>query len=75
MMILVNEGREVKVVFNNGVELNVGDELEDGNIIFIEEEEDVKVDKRVVRFIVAGNGEGWNVYMNEDGEEVDEDGY
>jgi hypothetical protein len=75
MMILVKEARVVKVVFNNGVELNVGDELEDGNIVFIEEEEDVKVGERVVRFLVAGNGEGWNVYMNEDGEEVDEDGW
>ena len=74
-MILVKEARVVKVVFKNGVELNVGDELGDGNIIFMEEEEDVKVGERVIRFIVVGNGEGWNVYMNENGEEVDEDGW
>ena len=41
----------------------------------MEEEEDVKVGERVIRFIVVGNGEGWNVYMNENGEEVDEDGW
>lgn len=72
-MILENEVRVVKVVFSNGVELNVGDEYGDGNILLIEEEEDVKVDKRVVRLIVVGGGEGWDVFINEDGVEMDEE--
>jgi hypothetical protein len=54
-----------RVVFENGLDLEVGDEFEDGRIFSIEEE--------VNGFnVVCFEGEeGWSVFVNRDGEIVE----
>ena len=51
-----------RIVFENGLDLKVGDEFEDGRIFRIEEEFN--------RFnVVCFEGEeGWSVFVNKDGE-------
>jgi len=51
-----------RIVFENGLDLQVGDEFEDGRIFSIEEE--------VSGFnVVCFEGEeGWSVFVNKDGE-------
>jgi hypothetical protein len=51
-----------RIVFENGLDLEVGDEFEDGRIFSIEEEGDG------FNIICFEGEEGWNVFVNKDGE-------
>jgi len=51
-----------RIVFENGLDLEVGDEFEDGRIFGIEEEGDG------FNVICFEGEEGWNVFVNKDGE-------
>jgi hypothetical protein len=51
-----------RIVFENGLDLEVGDEFEDGRIFSIEEEGDG------FNVICFEGEEGWNVFVNKDGE-------
>jgi hypothetical protein len=51
-----------RIVFENGLDLEVGDEFEDGRIFGIEEEEDG------FNVVCFEGEEGWNVFVNKDGE-------
>ena len=51
-----------RIVFENGLDLEVGDEFEDGRIFSIEEEGDGF-------YVICFEGEeGWSVFVNKDGE-------
>ena len=54
-----------RIVFENGLDLEVGDEFEDGRIFSIEE-----IDDRFGVTCFEGE-EGWSVIFNKDGEMVD----
>lgn len=58
------ERKEVisRIVFKNGLDLEVGDEFEDGRIFSIEEE------VGGYNVICFEGEEGWSVFVNEDGE-------
>jgi hypothetical protein len=51
-----------RIVFENGLDLEVGDEFEDGRIFGIEEEGDG------FNVICFEGEEGWNVFVSKDGE-------
>ncbi len=51
-----------KIVFENGLDLEVGDEFEDGRIFGIEEEGDG------FNVICFEGEEGWSVFVSRDGE-------
>ena len=51
-----------RVVFENGLDLEVGDEFEDGRIFSIEEEVDG------FNVICFEGEEGWSVFVNSNGE-------
>jgi|688.fasta_scaffold555751_2 hypothetical protein len=51
-----------RIVFENGLDLEVGDEFEDGRVFSIEEEGDG------FNVICFEGEEGWNVFVNKDGE-------
>jgi hypothetical protein len=51
-----------RIVFENGLDLEVGDEFEDGRIFSIEEEGDG------FNVICFEGEEGWSVFVNRDGE-------
>jgi hypothetical protein len=51
-----------RIVFENGLDLEVGDEFEDGRIFGIEEEEDG------FNVICFEGEEGWSVFVSSDGE-------
>ena len=51
-----------RIVFENGLDLEVGDEFEDGRIFSIEEEGDG------FNVICFEGEEGWSVFVNGDGE-------
>ena len=51
-----------RIVFENGLDLEVGDEFEDGRIFGIEEEGDG------FNIICFEGEEGWSVFVNKDGE-------
>jgi hypothetical protein len=51
-----------RIVFENGLDLEVGDEFEDGRIFSIEEEGDG------FNVICFEGGEGWSVFVSRDGE-------
>jgi len=51
-----------RIVFENGLDLEIGDEFEDGRIFSIEEEGDG------FNIICFEGEEGWNVFVNKDGE-------
>ena len=51
-----------RIVFENGLDLEIGDEFEDGRIFSIEEEGDG------FNVICFEGEEGWNVFVNKDGE-------
>jgi hypothetical protein len=51
-----------RIVFENGLDLEVGDEFEDGRIFGIEEEGDG------FNVICFEGEEGWSVFVNKDGE-------
>jgi hypothetical protein len=50
-----------RIVFENGLDLEVGDEFEDGRIFGIEEEGDG------FNVICFEGEEGWSVFVNKDG--------
>ncbi len=58
------ERREIisRIVFENGLDLEVGDEFEDGRIFGIEEEEGG------FNVICFEGEEGWSVFVSKDGE-------
>jgi hypothetical protein len=58
------ERREIisRIVFENGLDLEVGDEFEDGRIFGIEEEGDG------FNVICFEGEEGWSVFVSRDGE-------
>jgi hypothetical protein len=51
-----------RIVFENGLDLEVGDEFEDGRIFGIEEEGDG------FNVICFEGEEGWSVFVSKDGE-------
>ena len=51
-----------RIVFENGLDLEVGDEFEDGRIFSIEEEVDG------FNVVCFEGEEGWSVFVNKDGE-------
>ena len=51
-----------RIVFENGLDLEVGDEFEDGRIFSIEEEGDG------FNVICFEGEEGWSVFVNSNGE-------
>ena len=51
-----------RIVFENGLDLEIGDEFEDGRIFSIEEEGDG------FNVICFEGEEGWNVFVSKDGE-------
>ena len=51
-----------RIVFENGLDLEIGDEFEDGRIFSIEEEGDG------FNVICFEGEEGWSVFVNGDGE-------
>ena len=51
-----------RIVFENGLDLEVGDEFEDGRIFSIEEEGDG------FNVICFEGEEGWSVFVGKDGE-------
>ena len=51
-----------RIVFENGLDLEIGDEFEDGRIFSIEEEGDG------FNVICFEGEEGWSVFVNRDGE-------
>ena len=51
-----------RIVFENGLDLEVGDEFEDGRIFGIEEEGDG------FNVVCFEGEEGWSVFVNKDGE-------
>jgi len=61
---MIIERKEIvnRIVFENGLDLEVGDEFEDGRIFGIEEEGDG------FNVICFEGEEGWNVFVNKDGE-------
>jgi hypothetical protein len=50
-----------RIVFENGLDLEIGDEFEDGRIFGIEEEGDG------FNVICFEGEEGWSVFVNKDG--------
>jgi hypothetical protein len=65
-MEIIKKVKIEKVVFKNGLVLEVGDRLEDGRIFGIEEREEG------IEVICVDRGEGFSYYYNKDGEEVGE---
>jgi hypothetical protein len=61
---MIIERKEIvnRIVFKNGLDLEVGDEFEDGRIFGIEEEGDG------FNVICFEGEEGWSVFVNKDGE-------
>ena len=61
---MIIERKEIvnRIVFKNGLDLEVGDEFEDGRIFSIEEEEDG------FNVICFEGEEGWSVFVSIDGE-------
>ncbi len=61
---MIIERKEIvnRIVFKNGLDLEVGDEFEDGRIFSIEEEGDG------FNVICFEGEEGWSVFVNKDGE-------
>jgi hypothetical protein len=65
-MEIIKKVKIEKVVFKNGLVLEVGDRLEDGRIFGIEESGDI------IEVICVDGEEGFSFYYNKDGEEVGE---
>jgi hypothetical protein len=61
---MIIERKEIvrRIVFENGLDLEVGDEFEDGRIFSIEEEGDG------FNVICFEGEEGWSVFVSKDGE-------
>jgi len=61
---MIIERKEIvnRIVFKNGLDLEVGDEFEDGRIFSIEEEEDG------FNVVCFEGEEGWSVFVSKDGE-------
>ena len=61
---MIIERKEIvnRIVFKNGLDLEVGDEFEDGRIFSIEEEVDG------FNVVCFEGEEGWSVFVNKDGE-------
>ena len=61
---MIIERKEIvnRIVFKNGLDLEVGDEFEDGRIFSIEEEGDG------FNVVCFEGEEGWCVFVNKDGE-------
>lgn len=66
-MEIIKKVKIEKVVFKNGLVLEVGDRLEDGRIFSIEEEIG-----GIVEVVCIDGEEGFSYYYNRDGEEVGE---